>query len=317
MPNSPIPDPPSADPLGLTGQLLDGRYQMAEKVGEGGMAFVYLAHDTETGDKVAIKILLPALVRDTTAMARLRREAVLGAKLLHPNLCHILRIGTTNNFEFIVMPFLHGELLCERTWRSGPLRLDVAAAFARDMCAGLQLAHQHGIIHRDLKPENIMITTGPDGVERAVVLDFGLAIARNLGTDSARLTRTGLVVGTPEFMSPEHMRGKPVDARSDIYSLAFMTYELLTGQLPFDGETLHQLMTARLKGEAIPIRTRRPDLAFPEPVERVFAKALMIDPAKRYATMIEFSNAFSRATGTMPAGAPGDRRGLFGRIFGR
>ena len=317
MTNSPTPNPPSADPLGLTGHLLDGRYQMAEKVGEGGMAFVYLAVDTDTGDKVAIKILLPALVRDTTAMERLRREAALGAKLIHPNLCHILRIGTTDNFEFIVMPFLHGELLCERTWRSGPLRLDVAAAFVRDMCAGLELAHQHGIVHRDLKPENVMITTGQDGVERAVVMDFGLATARDLGTDTARLTKTGLVVGTPEFMSPEHMRGKAVDARSDIYSLAFMTYELLTGQLPFDGKTLHQLMIARLKGEPIPIRTRRPDLDFPESVERVFARALAIDPGKRYRTMLEFAQAFARATGTEPADAPANKRGLLGRLFGR
>jgi serine/threonine-protein kinase len=308
---------PSADPLSLTGHLLDNRYQVAEKVGEGGMAFVYLAHDNDTGDKVAIKILLPALVRDATAMERLRREAALGAKLLHPNLCHILRIGTTDHFEFIVMPFLQGELLCERTWRAGPLPLDVAAAFVRDMCAGLQLAHQHGIVHRDLKPENVMLTTGPDGVERAVVMDFGLATARDLGTDTARLTKTGLVVGTPEFMSPEHMRGKAVDARSDIYSLAFMVYELVTGQLPFDGKTLHQLMVARLKGEPIAIRARRPDLDFPEAVERVFAKALAIDPAKRYTTMLEFAQAFSRATGTTPPDTPANHRSLLGRLFRR
>jgi serine/threonine-protein kinase len=173
--------PASADPGDLTGQLLAGRYQVGQKIGEGGMCFVYLARDASTGERVAIKKLLPKFINDRTAMARLRREAALGAKLAHPNVCHIIRLGETpGGFDYIVMPYVEGDLLCVRTARAGQLPLDVTAAFVRDMSAGLHVAHEHGIIHRDLKPENIMIVSAPNGSERAVVMDFSLATEESL-----------------------------------------------------------------------------------------------------------------------------------------
>jgi serine/threonine-protein kinase len=279
----------------LTGLLLDNRYQVERKIGEGGMCFVYLAQDTHTGERVAIKILLPKLISDRTAMARLRREATLGGKLAHPNVCHIIRLGeTTAGFDYIVMPFVEGDLLCVRTARSGQLPLDVTAAFVRDMCAGLHVAHELGIIHRDLKPENIMIVAAPDGSERAVVMDFSLATEVHLRPE-LQLTAAGLVVGTPEFMSPEQLRGDPLDRRSDVYSLAFMVYEMLTGKLPFDGPTQRDIMIARFQGASIPIRTKRPDLDLPASVERVLAQALAYDPDRRYTTALAFGDAFSRA----------------------
>ncbi len=291
-----MPDsPPAPDPANLTGATLDGRYDVGKRVGAGGSAFVYEARDTTNDHQVAIKVLLPDLLKDTVAMERLRREASMGARLEHPNLCHIIRIGKAPGFEFVVMPFVDGELLCERVFKTGPLSLESAATFVAGMADGLDFAHRKGIIHRDLKPENVMIVREADGSERAVVMDFGLAIVRDMGADSARLTRTGLVVGTPEFMSPEQMCAMPVDARSDVYSMAFMTYELLTGQLPFEYKTQHELMLARLRGTAIPLRQRRPDLDFPEGVELVLAKALRKEPAERYQTMPEFADAFSRA----------------------
>jgi eukaryotic-like serine/threonine-protein kinase len=328
------------DPANLTGAELDGRYQVGKRVGAGGSAFVYEARDQSSGDQVAIKVLLPDLLKDQVAMERLRREASMGAQLEHPNLCHIMGIGKAPGFEFVVMPFVDGELLIDRVWRDKALPLDAAARLVADMAEGLHFAHQKGIIHRDLKPENIMIVRDGDGSERAVVMDFGLAIARDLGADSARLTRTGLVVGTPEFMSPEQMCGMPVDPSSDVYSLAFMTYELLTGQLPFDFKGQHQLMVARLKGVAIPIRERRPDLQLPESLEQVLAKALRKEPAERYRSMPEFADAFVRAARgeqvevvieAVPSNAaaappqppsssrgepPGKKRGLFG-LFGK
>ncbi len=286
---------PPPDPANLTGAVLDGRYDVGKRVGAGGSAFVYEARDTTNDHQVAIKVLLPDLLQDAVAMERLRREASMGAQLEHPNLCHIIRIGKAVGFEFVVMPFVAGELLCDRVFKTGPLSLASAATFVADMADGLDFAHRKGIIHRDLKPENVMIVRDADGGERAVVMDFGLAIVRDMGADSARLTRTGLVVGTPEFMSPEQMCAMPVDARSDVYSLAFMTYELLTGQLPFEYKSQHELMLARLRGLAIPIRQRRPDLELSEAVEQVLAKALRKEPAERYQTMPEFADAFGRA----------------------
>lgn len=279
-------------------QLLDHRYQMLEKIGEGGMSSVYLAHDAETGEQVAVKILVPELSADPVAMARLRREAEFGAKLEHPNICHIIRLGeSSTGIVYVVMPLVRGEALRDRALQLGQLPLDITARFVRDISAGLHLAHESGIVHRDLKAENVMVVTDASGSERAVVLDFGLAIARHLGPGSAKLTRTGMVVGTPDFMSPEQIRGKPVDRRSDIYSLAFMVYELLTGQLPVDGTTLREIAVARLKGELIPIRTRRPDLNMPAAVDKVLLRALAVDPDERYATAMEFAEAFERAAG--------------------
>jgi len=295
-----------AIPADLSGQLLDDRYQMLKRVGQGGMCVVYLAHDTKMGDLVAVKILLPALINDPISMARLRREAALGAKLAHPNVCHIIRIGeTAAGFDYIVMPFVEGELLCERIARDGQLPVAVTAGFVRDTCAGLQVAHALGILHRDLKPENIMIVTRPDGSEHAVVIDFSLAN----GPEVPELTVPGKVVGTPEFMSPEQLRGERLDARSDIYSLAFTTYEMLTGQLPFEGGTQHEIMVARLKGASIPIRVKRPDLDVPPAIDAVIARALAHDPGRRYPTALAFGDAFVRAaTGADPEK---DRRGGF------
>src|SRR5262249_28509793 len=135
-------------------------------------------------------------------------------------------------------------------------------------------AHELKIVHRDLKPENIMITKGNDGIEHAVVMDFGLAKEKKAGADLAKLTATGIILGTPEFMSPEQLRGKPLDGRTDIYSLALMTYEMLTGKLPFDGRTQQEMMIARLRHDPIPVRQMRPDLNYSEAVEKVLQRGM-------------------------------------------
>lgn len=289
---SPAVPKPESLAVDLTGRLLDGRYQMLKRIGEGGMCVVYLADDRSSGERVAIKILLPALMEDKVSMSRLRREAALASKLVHPHVCHIIRLGESpEGFDYAVMPFVQGDLLCERIARAGHLPLHVTASYVRDMCAGLALTHKLGIIHRDLKPENIMIVNRPDGTDYAVVMDFSLATA----PDVQALTTPGLVVGTPEFMSPEQLRGQEIDSRSDIYSLAFMVYEMLAGQLPFDGKTQHEIMIGRLKGASIPIRSRRPDLDIPVPVERVLARALAHDRDRRYKTVGAFGHAFARA----------------------
>lgn len=289
-----------SDPLALTGRLFDDRYHVAEQIGEGGMAIVYRARDVTNERQVALKILLPALVEDVIAMKRLRREAELGARLAHKNLCHITAVGETSGSVYVVMPFLPGESLAVRVWQSGHLPLDMTVNIVRDLAAGLHAAHELGIIHRDLKPENVMLVPNPDATERAVVLDFGLATET---TDDhparTKLTKAGLVVGTPDFMSPEQMLGRDLDRRSDVYALACMTYELLSGQghSPFAGQTFRQRVTSRMKSEVIPIRTQRPELDFPPAVDGVFAKALSFNPDARYSTALEFGEAFSRAAG--------------------
>src|SRR4051812_12852876 len=207
----------------LTGKTLQGRYEVVKKVGEGGMSFVYLATDVATKERYAIKVLSAALSQDANAMARLRREASLGMRLAHPNVCHIIRLGETEDgLVYVVMPFVDGEILADRTNRLGRLPLQDVAGLLRDMAAGLQVAHELKIVHRDLKPENIMVCRGPDDSDYAVVMDFGLAKERKAGAELQKLTATGIILGTPEFMSPEQLRGKPLDARTDIYSLALM-----------------------------------------------------------------------------------------------
>ncbi len=280
----------------MAGQVLDRRYAIVKKVGEGGMSYVYLAHDVASQERYAIKILSPALAKDENAMARLRREAALGIRLAHPNVCHIVRMGETEDgLAYVVMPYVEGEILSDRNYRVGQTSLADAVRFVGEISEGLHIAHKLTIIHRDLKPENIMICRKPDGTEYAVVMDFGLAKERKAGGELQKLTATGIILGTPEFMSPEQLRGKPLDPRTDIYSLALMTYEMLTSKLPFEGRNQQELMIARLRNDPIPARTRRPDI--PEAVDAVLLKGMARDAADRYATAPEFAAALRAAAG--------------------
>jgi serine/threonine-protein kinase len=315
----------SATPLthfNLVGKTLQGRYEIVKKVGEGGMSFVYLANDVATREKYAIKVLSAALSQDENAMARLRREASVGMRLAHPNICHIMRLGETEDgLVYVVMPFVEGEILSDRTNRRGFIPLDETARLVRDMAAGLTVAHELKIVHRDLKPENVMVCSRPGSPDYAVVMDFGLAKERKAGAELQKLTATGIILGTPEFMSPEQLRGKPLDARTDIYSLALMTFEMLTGKLPFQGRTQQELMIARLRSDPTPLRQMRPDLKFPEGAEQVLTKAMQRNPDDRYQTTREFADAFVAAAGlrgTPAAGAkPASDGGLLGKLFGR
>lgn len=297
----------------LVGETLDARYVVTRKIGEGGMSFVYLADDVLRKESVAIKILSPSLSQDRTAMARLRREAELGGKLAHPNVCHIIRLGeTSNGLVYVVMPFVQGELLCDLTNRVQQLPLALTVRYITDIAAGLQVAHDLGIVHRDLKPENIMISRSPDGGERAIVMDFGLAKERQVSAEIKKLTATGIVLGTPEFMSPEQLRGKALDPRTDVYSLGLMAYEMLTGKLPFLGRTQQEIMIARLKSEPTPIRAARPDLNFPATVERVLLTSMEREPADRFQSAPEFAAALADA-----AKSGGTASGVLDRILGR
>jgi eukaryotic-like serine/threonine-protein kinase len=327
-PSAAFAPPPSAPPAGvlveevtvtpeeldrfatLSGKLLDGRYQVGRRLGEGGMSYVYRAQDVGTGAMVAVKILLPRLSRDPAAVERLRREATIATRLDHPNVCPILRMGEADGLIYLVMPYLEGEPLSEHEARRGPLSPADGIPLLVQMCQGLQHAHELQITHRDLKPENVMLV--PDGTGeggepryRAVVMDFGLAKERRTTPDVAKLTATGIVLGTPEFMSPEQIRGKPLDGRSDVYAVGILAFELFTGQLPFAGKSAQETMIARLRGSPAKLRDVRAEL--PARLEAIIVRCLAIDPAERFQSMDELAHAFDGVLAT----------GVFARFFRR
>jgi eukaryotic-like serine/threonine-protein kinase len=300
-----------ADPLhmSLTGQTLGGRYRIEGRLGEGGMAYVYLARDLESDGEVAIKVLLPQLTGEPAAVERLRREAVIAMRLDHPNVCPILGVGETPEVPiYLVMPYLAGEPLTMRECREGPLSVDEGIPLLLQICRGLEHAHGLQILHRDLKPENVMLVPNRDdaaGSVRAVVMDFGLAKVLRDEPGLVKLTRTGLTLGTPEFMSPEQVFGKPLDGRSDLYALGVLAFEMFTGRVPFEGKSPQEIALARLKQEPLRLRALRPEL--PATLETVIGRALARDPADRFQSMGELSAAF----GSVTANA-----GVFGRRFG-
>ncbi len=289
----------------LSNQILDARYQVLQKLGEGGMSYVYLAKEIASGETVAIKVLSPKLATDKSSVERLRREAGLAMRLDHPNVCRIMRLGESEDgLIYLVMPYLEGDLLSDREVKGGPMDLATGIGILRQVCAGLQHAHELQIVHRDLKPENIMLVPQDGGSDRAVVMDFGLAKERRADPSIAKLTATGIILGTPEFMSPEQIRGRQLDARSDVYALGIVAFEMFTGKLPFQGRNAQEMMIARLRGAPIPLRQARPDL--PTTLEAALAKAMATNPDDRYGTALELAAALT--------GESGGGGGFFGKL---
>jgi len=273
------------------------------------MATVYLAQDLEHGRQVALKVLLPELLRDPGSVERLRREAAIAMRLDHPNVCPILGVGETPEGRiYLVMPYLAGEPLTDHEIRHGPLSVAEGIPLLLQICRGLEHAHGLHILHRDLKPENVMLVPNPGvaGGIRAVVLDFGLAKVLREEAELAKLTKSGLVLGTAEFMSPEQIRGRPLDGRSDVYALGVLAFEMFTGRLPFEGKSPQEMMLARFKGEPLRLRALRPEL--PAKLEAVIARALAVDPAERFQSMKELGAALASVTG---------KAGVFRRLFGK
>lgn len=277
----------------LSGTVLDGKYLMGRKIGEGGMSWVYQAEEVGSGRTVAIKVLPPRLARDRDSTERLRREAEIALRFDHPNVCPILTLGSTaDGLLYLVMPYLAGETLGEFEGRVRSVSIEQGIPILVEACRGLQHAHELGVVHRDLKPENVMLV--PDeagsGETRAVVMDFGLAKERRAGPEVVKLTQTGIVLGTPEFMSPEQIRGRPLDGRSDVYAMGVLAFELFTGELPFSGKNAQEMMVARLRGLPRMVRQVRPDL--PGRLGAVINRALALAPDERYQTMDELARAF-------------------------
>ncbi|HVH08250.1 MAG TPA: serine/threonine-protein kinase [Gemmatimonadales bacterium] len=273
----------------LVGQVLADRYHVVRKLGEGGMGQVYLAEHVKMGRKSAIKVMNPSMVHDPDALARFNREAANASRISHPNVCAVYDFGeTAEGLVYLAMEFIEGEPLTDLLLREQALPALRAGAIFLQVADALQAAHDLGIVHRDLKPDNIMLAHARDGADVVKVVDFGIAKAVG-GDDAQKVTRTGLVVGTPEFMSPEQLSGDKVDGRSDLYSLALVLFKMLTGVLPFSGTTVQETMVQRLTTAPAKLADVRPDLRFPAGLQGALDLAFARQPAERYQTVAKFA----------------------------
>ena len=294
---------PTADPAARLAAALAGRYTIERELGRGGMATVYLAQDLRLGRRVAIKALRPELAV-VVGPDRFLREIHVAATLNHPNILPLHDSGEADDVLYYVMPFVEGESLAARLRRDRPLPIDEAVGIARQVAFALAAAHKHGIVHRDIKPDNILL----DG-ERALVADFGIAHALG-GTAQEKLTTTGLIVGTPTYMSPEQIGGSlQIDGRSDIYSLGCVLYEMLVGEPPYGGPSV-QVILARHAAERLPsLRAARSTV--PPALELVVHRAMAKAPADRYRDATQFAAALQEALlapGSIPRSAARGRR---------
>jgi len=294
---------PVAGTADLVGQVIADRYLVQRKLGEGGMGQVYLAEHVKMGRRCAIKLMTPGTMNDPEAISRFNREAANASRINHPNVCQIYDFGeTADGLIYLAMEYIEGRSLTDLLEETRTLALPRAAAIIAQCGDALQAAHDLGIVHRDLKPDNIMVVTarGKDAVK---VVDFGIAKAMGVEGSAQKVTKTGFVVGTPEYMSPEQLAGDPVDGRTDIYSLALVFYRAVTGRLPFEADTAQETMIKRLTDDPIPLTQARPDLRFPPGLQRVVDRALARSPEARYTSAAEFGQDILRVAGTAVVGA--------------
>jgi serine/threonine-protein kinase len=255
--------------------IFNGRYELHRRLGRGGMAEVYLARDQLLDRPVAVKVLFPALATDAGFVERFRREAQAAANLQHPNIVSVFDWGEANGTYFIVMEYVEGHTLADTLRDEGRLHPDRAAEITADIAAALGFAHRNRVVHRDVKPGNVLITR--DGGVK--VADFGIARALSDSSDQ-NLTKTGSVMGTATYFSPEQARGAQVDPRSDLYSLGVVLYEMITGRPPFAGDSAVAIAYKHVQENPVP--PRRIDPALPETLEAITLKCLAKNPANRY-----------------------------------
>ena len=273
----------------LIGSVFDGRYRIERKLGAGGMADVYLAEDQELGRRVAIKILNDRHAADDSFIERFRREAKNAAGLSHPNIVSIYDRGEAEGTYYIAMEFLDGRSLKELIVGRGPAPIKVTIDYARQILAAVGFAHKHGIVHRDIKPHNVLV--GPEG--RLKVTDFGIA-----RSGASQMTEVGSIIGTAQYLSPEQARGAPVDQTSDLYSVGVVLYEMLTGQVPFTGDTPLEIAMKHLSEIPRPPSELRPEV--PHDLDSVVLRALAKDPAERYQSAEEMDADLARIAEGLP-----------------
>jgi predicted Ser/Thr protein kinase len=294
----------------LIGQVIGGRYRVTGVLGEGGMGVVYVGEQQmgSTVRQVAIKTLHPHLSQDPSVLARFHRECGTVAQLEHPNTIKFYDFGSTSDGTlYIAMEFVKGHPLNDIVEQGGPMIPERVLKIMKQICGALDEAHKQGIIHRDLKPENVILTDRAGETDFVKVLDFGIA-ARSESADAQKeqkLTQQGMVLGTPPYMSPEQFTGKQLDQRSDIYSLGVMTYEMLTGKLPFEADTPWQWATQHMTAQPLPFEVTAPATNIPDHMRKAILRALSKDREQRQDTAKDFYAELSHGGGitVMDAGS--------------
>ncbi|HEY8944524.1 MAG TPA: protein kinase [Polyangiaceae bacterium] len=307
-------DAPSfKDPL--IGEIAAGRYKVLRRLGEGGMGRVYLAEHVAIQKQIALKVLRAEYADKGEIVTRFQQEAISASRIKHPNVLDVFDFGRLEDgCFFLAMEYLEGHDLADEMKRRRTLDGVTSVRVALEICRALGAAHAKGVVHRDLKPENVFLQRTDDGGQLVKIVDFGIALLRNneqAAADSKhrRLTRTGMIFGTPEYMAPEQAAGKHADQRADIYALGIMLYEMCTGAVPFTGETFLSVLARHLSDAPPPMSALTPELTASPQLQAIVFKALAKDPAERYQTMGELAQALAAtpegalvARGALPAG---------------
>ncbi len=287
------------------GSVLGGRYEIQALLGMGGMGAVYKAHDLEVDRAVGLKVIRPDLAGNPAILARFKQELILARQVTHKNIIRIYDLSEAEGVKFITMEFIEGEDLRTILTTAGKVTPEEAIGIIRQSCSGLQAAHQEGVIHRDLKPSNIM----RDGAGRVVIMDFGLA--KTVASDG--MTQTGMMIGTMEYMSPEQAMGSELDARSDIFAIGLIFYELITGNMPYRAESAIASLVKRTQERAAPLHEVDPTV--PAAVSQIVAKCLERDPKNRYASVQAMLDDLDIAQGKRPRSSGTGRPALRGSAF--
>ena len=291
----------------LVGKRIAGRYLVIKKLGEGGMGDVFLAEHEDIEKRLAIKVLKQEYSSRVDMVVRFKQEAVSASRIKHPNVVDVFDFGQMEDSRFfLVMELLEGRDLADVLSKEGVIEPRRAVSLALQICRALAAAHAKGVIHRDMKPENVFLTSTMQGEEVVKIVDFGIAKMREVGDDGSesarrKITKTGMIFGTPEYMAPEQAAGKPVDDKADVYATGIMMFEMLAGRVPFFGSTFMAVLTAHLTAEPPRMQDVSPRaMQLSAELEDAVMKALCKAPADRHASMMAFADALAR---TPEAGA--------------
>ena len=284
----------------LLGKVLKGQYRIDQELGQGAMGIVFRGTQLQLGKPVAIKMLRPDGFHGQSALDRFQREATLVSKLVHPSIAQVLDFGVEDGTPFLVMEFVDGKELTDVLELEGPMPPIRAIAILRQLASALEEAHKQGVVHRDIKPHNLrLMRYSPGGQIFLKVLDFGIAKQLSESNEGEKLTATGAVMGTPAYMSPEQAGGHKLDARADQYATGIVLYELLTGTVPFTGQTMTGVIVSHL--------TKPPPglpASVPEPLRRITMRLLSKDPKDRFADAAALDRALAEAEESCRSAAP-------------